>query len=77
MFGSRKKTDSSKQAINWTSLFEKYKGLWVALKDDQQTVIAAGRDLKQVRLEAARKGYADPIFHRVPTDLTYLVGTIA
>jgi hypothetical protein len=76
MLGSRKKTESRGQVINWTALFEKYKGLWVALKDDQQTVIAAGRSLKQVRLEAARNGYSDPIFHRVPTDLSHVVSTV-
>ena len=63
------------KAIDWTELFKKYRGQWVALKDDQVTVIAAGSDLKQVREAAAEKGYRDPIFHRVPTELTYLVGS--
>jgi hypothetical protein len=65
------------KAINWTELFKKYKGQWVALKDDQVTVIAAGLDAKQVLVEAHRKGFSDPILHRVPTELTYLVGWVA
>ncbi len=64
------------KTINWTKLFEKYQGQWVALMEDQTTVIAAGLDLKHVREEAAIKGYPDPIFTRVPTDITYLVGSV-
>lgn len=62
-------------AINWTELFGKYRGKWVALGDDQRTVFAAGDSLKEVREAAIRKGYSDPIFTRVPTELTYLVGS--
>jgi Family of unknown function (DUF5678) len=62
-------------AIDWTELFDKHKGKWVALKDNQRTVIAAGNDLKEVREAAIRKGHPDPIFARVPTELTYLVGS--
>ncbi len=61
-------------AIDWTELFDKYKGKWVALQDDNRTVITAGEDLKQVRETAISMGYPDPIFTRVPTKLTYLVG---
>lgn len=60
--------------IDWTHLFKKYKGQWVALKDDQVTVVAAGPNLREVRQEAAQKGYNDPIFSKVPTELTYFVG---
>jgi Family of unknown function (DUF5678) len=62
-------------AINWTELFDKHKGKWVALGDDQYTAISAGDDLKRIRETAIRKGHSDPIFTRVPTELTYFVGS--
>ena len=34
-------------AIDWTQIYEKYKGLWVALKDDEQTVISSGKTLRE------------------------------
>jgi hypothetical protein len=32
-------------AMDWTPLCEKYKGLWVALNDDEQTVVGSGKTL--------------------------------
>jgi len=29
-------------AHDWTKLFKKYKGLWVALLDDEKTVVGSG-----------------------------------
>jgi hypothetical protein len=29
-------------AIDWTQIYQKYKGLWVALKDDEKTVVGSG-----------------------------------
>lgn len=58
---------------NWTQLFKKYKGQWVALKDDEVTVISAGEKLLEVKREAAEKGYASPIFTKIPKkDITYI-----
>ena len=31
-------------AIDWTKIYRKYKGLWVALDKDEKTVIASGGD---------------------------------
>jgi hypothetical protein len=42
-------------ARDWRKLYQQYKGQWVALKDDEQTVVAHGPTLREV-LEQATKG---------------------
>lgn len=61
-------------AIDWTEICEKYKGLWVGLKDDERTVVASGETVKEVMEEAKRKGYDKPILFRVPTEVIPYVG---
>jgi hypothetical protein len=58
-------------AIDWTPLFEKYKGLWVALKEDEQTVVGSGKTLQEALEEASKHGYDEPIVTRMPNALTY------
>lgn len=60
-------------AIDWTELFENYKGEWVALQDDEKTVIAHGKDAKKV-WDEARKKVTKPILMQVPTDVLAYVG---
>ena len=60
-------------AIDWTDLFTRYKGQWVALEDDETTVIAHGKDARKV-WDEARKTVAKPILMQVPTDLMPYVG---
>ena len=61
--------------IDWTDIYKKYKGLWVALKDDKKTVVASGRTVKQVMDRAQEKGYTQPILFRVPTKVIPYVGS--
>lgn len=63
-------------AIDWTDIYKKYKGLWVALMDDEVTVIASGKTAKEVWDKAQKKGFKKPILTSVPTRLTYFVGKI-
>ena len=60
-------------AKDWTHLYEKYRGKWVALADDETTVLASGASAKEVH-EAARTKAAQPILYRVPTTLDIFVG---
>ena len=62
--------------IDWTHIYKKYKGLWVALKDDEITVISSGKTLEETAQEAEKKGFNNPIFFKVPKNLTYFVGEI-
>ena len=61
-------------AIDWTHIYKKYKGLWIALKDDEITVISSGKTLKETAKRAEEKGFNEPIFFKVPQKLTYFVG---
>ena len=63
-------------AINWTKLFEKYKGLWIALKDDEITVVGSGKSIKEAVAEAKMNGYEKPIVFHMPQNLVNFVGTI-
>ena len=61
--------------INWTHIFEDYKGLWVALNpDDEQTVVGSGKTLRVAMEDAARNGYAKPLMLDVPEEVVTFVG---
>jgi len=62
-------------AIDWTKIYKRYKGLWVALKDDKKTVVASAKTVKQVMDKAQEKGYDQPILFRVPTKIIPYVGS--
>lgn len=58
---------------DWTKLFKDYKGQWVALKDDEITVVAHDRAASKVIEKAEKKGYVKPILFKVPSkNLTYI-----
>lgn len=61
-------------AINWSSIYKKYKGLWVALKDDEKSVIASGKTAMDVMDKAQKKGFKQPILVRMPTKILPYVG---
>ncbi|MDZ4285289.1 MAG: DUF5678 domain-containing protein [Patescibacteria group bacterium] len=61
-------------AIDWTPIYKKYKGMWVALKKDEKTVIASGKTAKEAWSKAQKKGYEKPILTRMPDKLITYVG---
>ena len=61
-------------AIDWTKIYKKYKGLWVALKDDEKTVISSGKTAKEAINKAHDKGFKNPILTRMPENLVTYVG---
>lgn len=61
-------------AIDWTKICKKYKGLWVGLKDDEKTVVASGRTVKEVLKKAEQKGFSKPILFKVPVEVIPYVG---
>ena len=54
---------------DWTHLFEKHRGKWVALAKDETTVLAAADTAKEAH-EAAKHG----ILYRVPDTLDNFAG---
>ena len=63
-------------AIDWTKIYKKYKGLWVALADDEVTVLGHGKTLKEALDSAKKNGYKDPIATRMPESLFTYVGSL-
>lgn len=62
-------------AIDWTQIYEKYKGLWVALDKDEKAVIAYDKEAKKAFEKAREKGIGVPILFKVPTKVIPYVGT--
>lgn len=61
-------------AISWVEIYKKYKGLWVALKEDEKTVVASGKTAKEAWEKAKDRGYNQPILTRMPEELATYVG---
>lgn len=59
---------------DWSQLFANYRGLWVALADDEVTVLAAATTAKGALAASAAKGAPQPILYRVPDTLDTFVG---
>lgn len=60
--------------IDWSEIYKRYQGLWVALKSDERTVVGSGKTAKQARDEAQRKGHKKPVLARMPERLVTYVG---
>ena len=60
--------------IDLTKVFKKYKGQWVAFKEDEKTVIGNGKTAKEAYEKALNKGYKSPILARMPTELLNYIG---
>jgi hypothetical protein len=60
--------------IDWTKLYATHKGLWVALDEDNETVVGTGATA-EVALENARsKGFANAAIMFVPREVTAFAG---
>lgn len=58
---------------DWTHLFDTYRGQWVALADDEITVLASGRTARDAHTAALAHSPL-PILYRVPDSLDAFVG---
>jgi Family of unknown function (DUF5678) len=76
VLGYMQTQNDTSMAIDWTLIFEKYKGLWVALKDDEQTVVGSGKTLQEALEEASKNGYDEPIVTRMPEELRTFIGPL-
>lgn len=59
---------------DWSVLFAKYRGQWVALADDEVTVLAASPTAKGALDASTSKGAPSPLLYRVPDTLDTFVG---
>jgi hypothetical protein len=62
------------KSIDWTGLYPKYKGMWVALDKDDETVVAKGATAEQAFQEAQSKGFAEAALTYIPTEVIAFAG---
>lgn len=62
------------KATDWTKVYKKYRGQWVAFAQDEMTVTGSGKTLKEALAQAHKKGFPDPIMSRMPNNLFPFVG---
>lgn len=60
--------------IDWTKIYKKNRGEWVAVLDDEKTVVASGNSMERVIEEAKQKGHENPLVMRVPEEVVSFVG---
>ncbi len=63
------------KTIDLTKIFKKYAGQWIALADNEKTVLASSKSAKEALLKAENKGYKEPILFKVPKKSLAYVGT--
>ena len=63
-------------AKDWTKLYKKYKGMWVALDRDEETVLGFGVTVREAREKAKRKTTHTSFLTRVPQNLEAYVGAL-
>jgi hypothetical protein len=64
----------STETKDWSQLIANYRGQWVALADDEVTVLAAALTAKEALAASTSKGASAPILYRVPDNLDTFVG---
>ena len=63
-------------AKDWTKIQKKYKGLWVALASDEETVIGVGKTVAEAVTAAKKKSKETPYLTRMPQTLDAYVGAL-
>ncbi len=59
---------------DWSKVYEEYKGLWVVLFDDNETVVGSGKTTKDALEQAHRSGFPNAAITCVPKE--YLPSSI-
>lgn len=54
------------RVLDRTAMAKKYKGKWVALKNDRKTVVASGKGVASVLRKAQKNGVDMPVITRMP-----------
>lgn len=62
-----------KQSINFTFLYKKYPGQWVALASNEKTVFASGKTAKTALDVSKKMGHKNPILYRVPSKIDFQI----
>lgn len=62
--------------IDYSPIFKKYPGQWVALKSDEETVVATSRSANKAFQEAKEGGVKEPILFKVPRKSVPYIGIV-
>ncbi len=65
---------SSMRPLDWTDVFKRYRGKFVAFKNDRKTVVGSGNTIRSAKIAAKKKGCDDPIITRMPRTLRNFIG---
>lgn len=63
-------------AKDWSKIYKKYKGLWVALAEDEMTVLGVGKTVREAVIAARKKTDKTPFLTRIPENLSAYVGLV-
>lgn len=61
-------------SIDWSTIWAEFRGKWVALADDEVTVLASGDTAKDALRRARAAGHDRPILAHMPPSLGTYVG---
>lgn len=61
---------------DWSKIYKKYKGLWVALSDDEITVLGVGKTVREAVENAKKKSLKTPFLTRMPETLDAYAGSL-
>ena len=64
-------------AKDWTKLYKKYKGLWVALAEDEDTVLGTGKTVREALDKSKRKTQKTPFLTRMPEKIVSYAGALS
>lgn len=59
---------------DFTPIYKRYKGRWVAMDDGFAKVVVSGQTSSTVYQKAKKKGYKIPNVFRVPSNLNAFIG---
>lgn len=60
--------------IDWTKVYKKYAGFWVALDKGEKIIVAYDKVAKKAFEKAQKKGIKIPILFKVPTEVVPYIG---
>jgi hypothetical protein len=55
--------------MDFTKIYQQYKGLWVALSSDEKKVLGKGKTIRTAVKQAQQKGVKTPYLFKVPTKI--------
>jgi len=60
---------------DWTHLYPRYAGLWVAFSKDKERVVSSAKNLEVAIKKAKEDGLKNPLMFKVPQQMLPYVGS--